>query len=261
MAGPEVLPLHTESFQMQLSSSRQVDSRTLDRLLLKAGRRLQARYPELLARDVDAERIRDLVGTAGADAILDYSTQAIAFNRAYFFKNLYKSMAAIQAFAPLLHRDDLLMDVGAGGGVFALAWFLNFKVRLKNVVLVDRSDAQLRIAARVLTAFGIKQGSFVTGDYNEMPQIPTFFRLFSFWCCEQRAALALAGTDWWQARLNSRGLIVDYEQVIDTIVARNAHAYRWQRIDLVLEPSESVVSLVQDRAFSLHAAAYEQRKF
>lgn len=234
------------------------EAETVAHWLAMAEHILRRELPELFVRDSESDRIRRRVAASGVSAEIDYAVHALAFNRAYFFKNLYKAVTALQRFAPMLPPDAHIVDVGAGAGVFATAWALVMGDPAA-VLLVDRAPAQLALARRVLGAFGVTRCAFRQGDFTAAPSEETSLQLFSYWWCEQRELRVVHNWPDVMARLGGRGVIVDYGPVLDELIRAGQHAYAWQRCDLHAAPADPIATLVRDDQFIVHAAYYAKR--
>lgn len=76
-----------------------------------------------------------------------YTTFALQFTRAYFFKNLLKSLICNEILRYHIGGISEFTDLGAGSGPFSVALAQSFEP--SKLELLDRSETQLEIAGRV----------------------------------------------------------------------------------------------------------------
>jgi hypothetical protein len=168
----------------------------------------------------------------------DYESESLAFNQAYFFRNLYKCLCVLNVPSSMRHGTSIV-DLGAGAGEFALAWHACGGDGNGQVLLVDRSAAQLKLADRIFNALEVRpRPTLKRATLFEYTPPNQMLRLVSFVLCE---------SDWYRDpnTNNIRGLIgkgaiiIDYSDVIEELVTNidlNYYSCVLTKMYVVLEP-------------------------
>jgi len=116
-----------------------------------------------------------------------YETNALAFNQAFFRKNLLKCLIALSRTSLRGTTGYVGADLGCGAGPMTLAALIS--TQPTHFLMVDASAAQLRLARRILAQFD-------SGRYLSLFQaaIPTHLRLStdilamaSYWASETKS--------------------------------------------------------------------------
>jgi hypothetical protein len=164
---------------------------------------------------VVAGSTQDTISRQGKNAIVDYETKALDFNRSYFVRNFIKCLAVARlsefCFSDLTGEA---CDYGSGLGPFALAMSTVYpKLRFS---LFDKSEAQIELV-KTFQEIGLLPSSF-TGTLRTVPFTSTrecSVRLFSYFFCENRAIyenkVSLLNT------IGKSAIIVDYPEVVERI--------------------------------------------
>lgn len=186
-------------------------------------------WPEFLELDEESLSVKNFIQTYRLDAthLINYENQALAFNKAYFFKNLYKALIVLENFANN-YRDNsfAVEDIGAGAGVFTIALYAIFGKPVYPVTLFDSSVSQLAIAKRIFQILQIENVNFKQGGFIPIPSLsPENLRLFSYWFCEQPDLICVSDIQYLKNVLGSSGIVIDYEEVISKLLLRIAGSY------------------------------------
>jgi hypothetical protein len=242
-----------------VANSSEADPEDLSSLFDRNVAQLLRVAPWLDQTTEEARLVRSLVARVPTIR-LDYEVWSDAFNRAFLFKNLFKSLIAVDQFLNRLRKDTLAVDVGTGAGVFALA-FASSRPRgvASSVCLVDSSLRQLHLAAQLLPTSALRKWRAVHAEYEFTEFAPERLRLFSYWFCEQRIERSLGPSANWPRLMGHRGVIVDYKEVVGTVQSLTSADYDWQVIENTTRLLERHSRLIRDNAITTHAAYYERR--
>lgn len=78
---------------------------------------------------------------------LNYERDAYAFNKAYFFKNLYKNLVSFSYLKGIGKEiPEPIVDIGSGAGTSTIAHFLINRYKSHLAILIDQNQDQLDIA-------------------------------------------------------------------------------------------------------------------
>lgn len=213
---------------------------------------LRRRMPELFVPDADVDHVRTTFRKHGRSAsrFIDYDRYALGFNRAYFFKNLYKCLTVLSHTQLDLPQVASILDIGAGGGVFSTAWRLLFPSSPVRTLLIDKSPQQLRIAKHVTAALQLPSVTCRVGVYPEDFECFEGLRLFSYWFCEQIPGSGDAILPQSEAWLGEQNLIIDYEDVLSDVIRILPREAVYEIRPLTVYPPLSLHPLFNDDHFS-----------
>lgn len=160
-----------------------------------------------------AERVRSVFSywAARSHKVLDYDRDADAFNRASFFKNLYKALLAVEALREHGLVDDHMpiVDLGAGAGTFSLAWKTVWPSA--PTLLVDRCNRQIETARDLFQRLKIGPADFSCSDARHVTAAG--YRLAEYWICSQENSELRQMPD-----LLGEGLIaIDYQDELERL--------------------------------------------
>ena len=220
-------------------------------------------WPEFMELDRDTLSVRSLIQNYQLDNphVIDYENQALAFNKAYFFKNLYKTLVVLENASVdfSTHRYLSLIDVGAGAGTFTIAWHAIFGALEYPVTLLDKSTEQLAIAKRILDILKIDKTCFKTEYFIPTSITDVNFRLFSYWFCEQPDLVFASENTYFKNILGANGIILDYSEVISKISKQIRDDYIVQLRKFQVEVPSSFALLFNKSTFAINTVYYNAR--
>lgn len=232
----------------------------------RAVRKVDAEWPEFLVQDDEANYVRNFVRDFGRDPniLLDYERYGLGFNKAFFFKNLYKALVVLWErrldLAPF--SDSQIIDVGCGAGVFSIAWTLIFGSPPRGgLVLIDSSEMQLSIAARILAILGIADYDLRRGTYPGEFADLRGFRLYSYFYCKQKLEPTLLNRNEVAGWLGVDALVIDYSHVLESLVELVGHRYQIQYACEALVPPSTYSRLFNDTSFKACGLICHQKPF
>jgi precorrin-6B methylase 2 len=227
--------------------------------------KLRSAWPDLFVEDDEARRLRNLVKNYGnyAPDLIDYNAQAIAFNRAYLLKNLYKSLVSLSYLSNYrLNTIQSVYDIGSGAGVFSMAWasIVNNRARF---FLIDRSHSQLELAQRIANEAGLNIATFVERDVS-LTDIPAGnATIMSYWICEQNDDKVLEVVNY-TLESHSHVLIIDYPDIIANFKEQlrcsstlsRSRLHHWS---LEIHPPASITNLLRETIIHVNGLYYEPK--
>jgi len=170
-------------------------------------------FPELLLKTDQSSFVKNQIDQKAYDYKVNYSKESLAFNQAYFLKNLYKCLIALTYLDQYnLLQKQPICDIGCGGGCFTLAYQLVFGRVDAN--LIDKSSSQLAIAKQICTDFNV---SFCNCDLSSDILNNQNLNLYSYSLGEQ--------SDIKNTNLGDNLLLIDYPEVIESFVQCNKDNY------------------------------------
>lgn len=211
------------------------------------------RLPEFFEADAETEHVKHTIQTHGRSAsrYIDYDRFAPAFNRAFFFKNYFKALTALWNARHLLPYNVPIIDVGAGAGVFSLAWHTLFSHSSNGFLLIDRSSKQLQWASRVAHAFDMPNPTLRVGVYPEEFSDLAGLRLFSYWFCEQIPVAGGSVPERSRNWMGEQNLIIDYGDVLRDVERQLPSNLVSESNSIKTVPPEGYADLFNDTSFKV----------
>jgi hypothetical protein len=230
----------------------------IDALFCRVFRIFQAQWPEFFLVTDHTNSIKDVIEQTNdsPQRAINRRKDALEFNRAFFFRNLYKNLFNISQVISrsMVHRiPSNILDLGSGAGVATIAWYAVVRPQNSRVVLFDENADQLILARRALGVAGISPFMTLQSSYpNRNETLPNGLRLISYWLCEQDRS-KLDPEDLVQI-LHGGAIITDYRQVIEDVLDRlpaKADAISWS---VRLHPADCVCTVLKQKQVEANGA-------
>lgn len=243
------------------SHRRRVPLGFINSTFFRVASQLNERYPDLLETDEESrclqnstEQHRHIFGKP-----IEYRKNALAFNRAFFLRNLYKDLVAVSWYrsnhAPPTAQIE---DIGSGAGTFAIAWKTMEPSTKQLIVLIDKSPEQLAIARRCFQSLGLGRATFRTIRYPYSDRPPEALGLFSYLFCESSRSKS-SNQEFVYALHNRHSLIVDYPEILNRLSASFNSNARPERLDINIQIPRAVQSWIGQGALNVSALYFDDR--
>ncbi len=191
---------------------------------------------------------------------IDYNYHWASFHKAYFYKNLFKSLIAIDflkvnSFIEV-GRFKNILDVGCGAAVATIAWLASMGSNNSMHILIDSNSYQLMLAQETVSIFS--SNSFILEKY----QFPTEFRPFpglrfySYWFCEQQDLDFLINGSF-KNIVGEAAIIIDYPHIINKLRQMGGESYNISSWKLIVEKSQELPKYDKDDNWNLNFAYIE----
>jgi hypothetical protein len=189
---------------------------------------------------------------------INYDRESLAFNQAYFFRNLYKCLSLL-----VWSRQETaltnVVDLASGAGPFALAARLIDGDRFHRTMLVDKSSAQLSLARRVFAAMGVPITDVENTSLLHFIPPPDLYRLCSYWLCESDCYRQFSR---WHshALLQPGALFIDYREVLEEFASLlEISLFCYRLISINVKPSYEVASQLEKEYVSVYGLRVSRR--
>lgn len=187
---------------------------------------------------------------------IDYSTGSLAFNRAYFLKNLLKNLTnygyalSTGILEPFFSRRRLqVVDIGSGAGTATLAWNYLAKGLSHDFRLLDRSDAQLELAMKISELFQFDFAAEIM-NFPSPRRRQADIQLVSYWLCEQDLsdhALLLNS-------FQKPSILTDYADVLASVCKQLSSTHSFMLWSLTCAVPYGARQYLEDTHFEVHGA-------
>jgi len=182
--------------------------------------------PELLGTTRDSRRIKlklELLGSKGG-RFVDYDQDYLAFNQAFFFKNLYKCLLALEntrkcSLLKACPAGLPVLDIGSGAGTFSIAWSAIMRSYTPTIELFDNCFSQLTLAARIFSVLDAKKIYYRCEAVSPRQDYSRGLRLISYWFCEQDDHALWSHIATKNGFLGDCAIVIDYPNVIERIIS------------------------------------------
>lgn len=202
--------------------------------------RLCSYSPELLRRDNESFFVEQRIQAfcKRKRTRIDYERHNLAFNRAFFFKNLYKNLIALSYLRSqglITNGRAQVIDVGSGAGPFSIAWSLLIAAHDDYIKLIDTSKGQLSLAKRVAEILNLKQRSFFQTFFPHNFGQLCGLRLMSYWFCEKDNLAFVKDNKTCQKVIGEGAIVTDYSYIINELELDLSNKYVFDRWCLKVE--------------------------
>lgn len=214
--------------------------------------------PELADTSGVSRRVkRDIQRQGSRGARPDYGRFALAFNQAYFFRNLFKNMLLFEVLRPEFDlQTDRIADVGAGAGVASIACLQMRHARPSSWYIIDTSRDQMALATRILPAVSRQTFSFVCDDVYQCSDFLQGVVLASYWLCEQDSSQFTEHLPLVDA---SHVFMIDYPSILDAALSSLSRTHHYKRVRFAY-PLRGMVKAVLGETELEVTGCYARRK-
>lgn len=165
-----------------------INTTEIDKLFFTVVDKLLLAMPSFFELDDETARIKRKIIRRGfrIPNRIDYNDHWLAFNKAFFFKNLYKNLIT---FSYLTAEGEAfkepIIDIGSGAGPSSLAYTLLKSSNSSQTTLIDQTKCQLELANKLMNIMGFHGWIFINRviDGNRSPLEGTV--ILSYFLCEQ----------------------------------------------------------------------------
>ena len=165
-----------------------VNTTEIDKLFVNVVDKLLLAMPSFFEPDDETAKIKRKIIRRGfrIPNRIDYNEHWLAFNKAFFLKNLYKNLIAISyLMTEGIALKEPIIDIGSGAGPSSLAFTLLNSSNSSKATLVDQTKRQLELANKLMDIMGFKGWTFINKaiNGNRFPLEGTV--ILSYFLCEQ----------------------------------------------------------------------------
>ncbi|MGG6892460.1 SAM-dependent methyltransferase [Rhizobium sp. BR 315] len=211
------------------------------------------RCHHLYRPSIDSIALRNAVESRRQIEIFDYSSSADAFTRAFGIRNSLKCLQAIVNLGSRIRSYRKVCDLGCGSGSFSLAFAYladNPDLELHGL---DASQRQLSLGEELISAARLP-GKFEFERRNlpaEIGYLPDL-TISSYWFCENEHVIL--DPILFDLLVGREMLIVDYEKIIDRIMACLPRGFRiLARHSADVEVPATLTEFVAQERASVHS--------
>jgi hypothetical protein len=232
-----------------------------DALFLQTHKLICESFPQLVGTSDRVGEIRCKIERGGLIGhAIDYEEEFLEFNRAYFFRNLYKCLCLLMLmYNNMSHIIANVVDLAAGAGPFALAANLIFRCKLERTMLVDKSAGQLSLARHIFNLMNLSSVEIKNLSLFEFAPPSTYYRLCSYWLCED-PVIRRALPEWTQTWLPPGALFIDYRDVLEEFSSYlDRSLFKCRLFSMVVKPTSEVARQLEQEHVSIHGLRVSPR--
>jgi hypothetical protein len=222
----------------------------------KAVQLLRKTIPELFIRSERSYYIEGFIGKYGEnnEQRIDYDEDYLAFNQAFFLKNLYKCFIALSFVKCNITIDNYeFVDIGSGAGAFSLAAKSLFRQPNLSLKMIDNCNKQLDLLKRVI---GSVKAELIKGFFPVDFERVEGIRLASYWLCEQDDSCTLDETGRIKKNiLGEAAIFIDYPNIIGKLIQKLDPTFEFIKWSLNFKIPVHTKTILDEPRIRIHGAA------